>query len=99
IIYPVRSPTTAAAYVETMNRIADSVQPVGETDAALASSAHAAEAPVQTAPIQQTAPASDPTDRYADYHRSRQPAANRASETSQARADQEPARDQPHTTA
>src|SRR5262249_33105566 len=93
MIYRVGSPNDAVAYVETMNRIADSVQPLGETATALANSARGVD------PVQQTAPANDPTDRYADYRRSRQPGGNRVPETSQARADQEPARDLPHTPA
>jgi YHS domain-containing protein/thiol-disulfide isomerase/thioredoxin len=99
MIYPVRSPTSAAAYVETMNRIADSVQPLGETAGALASAASAPPVPIQQAPGQQTDPLSDPTDRYADYHRSRQSAGSKQSDTGDSHADQQPTHDPPHTTA
>jgi thioredoxin-like negative regulator of GroEL/YHS domain-containing protein len=85
MIYRVSSPTSVAAYVETMNRIADSVQPLGETATAVASVNRTA-----VPPVQQTAPLSDPTDRYADYHRSREMAGDERPNSGQARADQEP---------
>jgi protein disulfide-isomerase len=99
LIYRIPSPNTAAAYVEAMNRIADNVQPLGETANALASATAGATAAVE-ASAQQNAPpsANDPTDRYAEYYRSRHSAPEVQPETSSAQADQAP-RDPPRTTA
>jgi thioredoxin-related protein/YHS domain-containing protein len=87
LIYRIPSPTSPAAYVEAMNRIADNVQPLGETANALASAAQAAEASSQ----QNAPPAvNDATDRYADYYRSRQSAPEARPEASPAHSDQTP---------
>ncbi|HWB11410.1 MAG TPA: thioredoxin family protein [Pirellulales bacterium] len=90
MIYRVGSPNNAAAYVDTMNRIADSVQPLGETANAVASLGRTSEPPPQ-----QPAPMSDPTDRYADYHRSRQTGGDQRPDSGQPQTNQEP----PHATA
>jgi YHS domain-containing protein/thioredoxin-related protein len=99
LICKVESPTTAAAYVETMNKIAASAQPLGETAGAPAT---AAPAMAVTTKEKTRTTANDSTDdRYADYYRSRRPAGSGVLDTDQPRArpNSTAGQEQPHTTA
>jgi YHS domain-containing protein/thioredoxin-like negative regulator of GroEL len=95
LLYKVRSPATAAAYLETMNKVAASA--LGEASNAVAASAQlAAPAVPKNAQL-----ANDPGDRYADYYRSRQAGASGPAIAAQPSAHRESAvaHEPPRTTA
>src|SRR5487761_1171811 len=96
LIYKVASPTTAAAYLETMNRIAASVQPLKDTVVAATPATGTPAANMEPGP-----PTPDQADRYADYYRSRHAAApeRQAGDQPQPQTIHPAAREQPHTTA
>lgn len=94
LLYKVRSPATAAAYLETMNNVAANALGVSNTVAASAQ-------PAAPAVPKNAEPVNDQGDRYADNYRSRQAGGSGSTVAGQPPAHREPAtaHEQPRTTA
>lgn len=95
VVYKLESPTTVAAYLDSMNRIAASQQSGVETAHTLAST------PAEAKTEGGRTATNDATERYADYYRSRQQVATAQPNANPAAAHTENpmAQEQPRTTA